>query len=170
MEKPNKPWGTIYLDMDGVLANLSAYAASVLGESIDTYEAKHGSFRMWEALYLNAPDFFEILPRYPYVYELLALCHSCADNVIVLSSPSRVNTPLCIAQKRVWLDRVFDKRLPAIFERDKAKFAGPGRLLIDDYQKKTDAWKNAGGDAFLFTDFEKCRDFLTARLRSENQI
>ena len=81
-------------------------------------------------------------------------------NVIILSSPSKVNTSLCIAQKRKWLDEHIGLDIPAIFEKEKHKYAAPDRLLIDDTESKVDAWRKAGGQAILFKNWDQCKEEL----------
>lgn len=151
----------IYLDMDGVLADFDGGFSYLFGRQPKEYEAEHGSLRFWELIY-SRPTFFSELSYYPHALELVRQCVLLAPTSI-LSSPSKTNQPLCMLQKRAWVDRVLGPNFPALFEGNKARYAAPDRLLIDDTPKKIAEWEAAGGIGYLFDgNVDKLMDMLTA--------
>lgn len=159
----------IYLDMDGVAADFDKLFFMMTGMSPSDYEAKYGEMRFWEAVYEN-PNFFSSLPAFPYTGDLVRLCQSIAPTV-VLSSPSKVNQPLCMMQKRLWINNEpsMGVDFPAIFESHKEKYAAPDRILIDDTPKKIEAWTKAGGIGHLFQSWHDCAHFLRPFQRSYHE-
>jgi hypothetical protein len=154
-----KKFERIYIDMDGVAADFKS-AFSHRYSDPHEFEITHGTEAFWEAVYED-PSFFFRMPPYGHLRELLNLCATHSEKApIILSSPSRVNQPLCMLQKRMWIDKHIHPAYPAIFEKNKHKYAGPRKLLIDDYDKKVEAWRNAGGVAYHFKSFKGFRDFI----------
>lgn len=148
----------IYLDMDGVLADFDRAFIEIYGAKPDDYEKQHGTARFWEAVYQD-PNFFSKLPRFVHTPELVRTCAFMAD-VCILSSPSKVNTPLCMIQKRQWIDRNIYRDFPAIFDGNKHLYAAADRVLIDDTPGKIQAFTQAGGIGHLFTGWDACKEFL----------
>jgi len=144
----------IYLDMDGVLASFVGGFTELVGMGPSEYENIHGTDRMWERVY-ETPNFFADLPLMQYTYATVSLCQLNAGAVTILSSPSRVNKPLCMLQKRQWIDEHLGKRFPAIFTSKKHTYAGPDRLLIDDQARNIDAWEEAGGVGIVFKNYHQ---------------
>ncbi len=149
----------IYVDMDGVLADFDGAAEELLGMKFQDYENQHGPVQAWAMVYEN-PWFFSQLRRLPHFDDLLKLCAQYTRRVTILSSPSRTNTPLCMIQKRQWIDSNLGHAFPAIFEKRKHIFAAPNMLLIDDTPKQIVRWERAGGIGHLFTTYEKLVAFF----------
>jgi hypothetical protein len=152
----------ICLDQDGVLADFDQGFKNLYGVHPGDYEAEHGQIRFWEKVYQH-PRFFETLPMLEDPWRLIIRCQRYAggkENVMILSSPSKTNTPLCMIQKRNWIDRNLSYDFPAIFEKDKHKYASPGRVLIDDTQSKIDKWIQAGGEGILYKNYLQCLNEL----------
>jgi hypothetical protein len=156
----------IFLDMDGVLADFDLSFFQKFGITTTSYEEKYGSVAFWEAIY-ESPNFFLELPPFVHTQQLFNLCNSIAKTVI-LSSPSKVNTPLCVLQKRQWVDKWLGHKVSAIFEVNKEKYASPTRLLIDDTQKKMDKWLKAGGIGHLFKNYSECEIYLKSLINGTN--
>lgn len=152
----------IYIDLDGVLADFDKGFEDRHKVSASEYEAEHGAHRMWEKVYED-PRFFLNLTPFPDVSLILRLCARATDKVIILSSPSRINTSLCVQQKRTWVDKNIGYHFPAIFESEKHKFAGPNRLLIDDTVKKVDKWVETGGIGHVYTDYYNLLGWMAKR-------
>ena len=149
----------IYLDMDGVIADFDAHFENLYGMVSREYEDKFSTYRFWEKVY-ETPNFFSTMPVTPWFWTLFELCKSVKVPIVILSSPSRVNTPLCMIEKRKWVDSYLGGTFPAIFEKEKHKYAGEGRLLIDDQKDKCDKWTQAGGIAHQFTTIELFTKFI----------
>lgn len=153
-----KKIAAIYLDMDGVLADFDGAFFEDTGYTPDDYEKKYGTAKFWTRVYWN-PEFFEDLARFPHTAALVKLAVSIAPTC-VLSSPSKVNTPLCMIQKRKWIDAHIGPSFPALFDSNKHSYAGDNIVLIDDTPGKIQAFTQAGGIGHLFTGWEACKEFL----------
>ncbi|MCK5138651.1 MAG: hypothetical protein KAQ85_02310 [Thermodesulfovibrionia bacterium] len=145
----------LYLDLDGVLANFDKGFHAIAKRSPVGFEDKHGTDAFWKTVYEN-PTFFQDLEPYPYLMNLIDLCagHS-VEPLCILSAPSKVNTPLCMIQKRLWVDKHLSPKFPAIFTKDKYKYAAPNTLLIDDHQRNLTKWEAEGGVPYLFETHEQ---------------
>lgn len=152
----------VYLDMDGVLADFERSFKAKHGMLCQDFEDKYGEREFWEAVYRD-PYFFKTMQPMPMFREVVVMCQNLVpdDKVTILSSPSRVNTSLCIAQKREWLDMFVGYGFPAIFEREKHKYAAMGNLLVDDHEGKCEKWIEAGGIAHHYTDFDNFKNYIT---------
>ena len=148
---------TIYLDMDGVLADFDKHFENLYGISPKGYEAKHGQIAFWRTIY-KTPRYFEDIPINPKVYDIINMCKALTLDVCILSSPSSTNQPLCMLGKRKWIDKHLGVDFPAIFEKHKEKYAEPTALLVDDYDKQINNFTNAGGRAFKY-DMNKHEEF-----------
>jgi len=157
----------IYIDMDGVIADFDQQFYNLFDTSSKDYEDVHGSAAFWAKVY-ECPDFFRRIPQFDYTHKLIKLCESIAPTVI-LSSPSRTNTPLCVIQKRKWIDIYLGYTFPAIFDRNKSYFAQPNVLLIDDTETKIQGWKDAGGVGYLFTGYPECVEYLETLKEGEDE-
>lgn len=149
----------IYLDMDGVLADFDGHFRNLFGLDPSIFETMEGSVAFWELIY-EKPNFFRDLPAFEHLMQVIHLSEQVTNRVVILSSPSRINTPLCMIQKREWIDKHLGKHFPAIFISDKEKYAGPRKILVDDTPKKIDRWVKAGGIGHLFTTVDKYYEFL----------
>lgn len=153
-----KKFDKIYVDMDGVLADFNKHFDDLIGGLPHEFEDKHGSAVFWDAI-LEYRDFFATIGPFAHNYDLLSKCHEMSDKVVILSSPSKFNTSICIDQKRKWLDEHISESIPAIFEKEKFKFSRANCLLIDDWSPNIEKWLDAGGDAHQFKDYETFLNF-----------
>ena len=152
----------IFVDMDGVLADFNGsfdILNGLKGQTAREYELTHGTVALWEKIY-SVPNFFLDMRPFDHTTDLWSLCSFVSDQVVVLSTPSRTNSPICMLQKRQWLDKHIGKDVGAIFDAAKYRYAEFARILIDDSPKKIKAWEEAGGIGHLFTDYDSCLLFL----------
>lgn len=144
----------IYIDLDGVLANMSQHFISLYNEVPGDYIKKHGIIDFWAKAY-ETPDFFLSIPIFDYAHDLVSICQSIAP-VTFLTSPTVTNREHCVRDKRKWVDVHFGSTFPVIFERHKEVFSGPGKLLIDDTKIQIDNWGGEFGSCILFTGYDDC--------------
>ncbi len=149
----------IYLDMDGVLADFDLHFKNIYG--IWPKEIKYNSHKdkliFWDMVY-ETPRFFRNIPPKPNAFKLLELCEETGAKVVILSAPSRTNTPICVLDKRAWVDQYLGEDFPAIFENNKHIFARSDRLLVDDTEKMCINFSREGGHSYLYED-EKIKKF-----------
>lgn len=137
----------IYVDMDGVLADLFNHVADI--QDVEHYnEMKEED---WEKFFqsTDAYHLFRDLPVFSTANELLEMVKSMAGSYKILSSPLNYDLEGSIKGKKEWLSKFIS--IPAeeiVFERQKQKYAtsnGKANILIDDFGKNISAWNEAGG-------------------------
>jgi hypothetical protein len=128
----------LFLDLDGVLADFDRGVEAVTGQRPETLALR----TMWEAL-ARAPRFFETLE---FMHDAEALWTFCAPHrpTILTGLPLGSWAP---AQKKRWVGRMLGAHVPIItcMSRDKPKWSGPGRVLVDDRAVARDGWERKGG-------------------------
>lgn len=141
---------TVAIDMDGVLADFNAGSIKALGKRKD--DIPTGDF--WKRITHYDKDvepFFENLPAMKDAFELMRFITSNFENYFVLTAtgftPKNVDE-----QKRNWAKKVFSPHLKVVTVRksaDKAQYANPTTILIDDRRKSIDPFIAAGGIGIL---------------------
>ena len=161
LEFTTKP--TLYLDMDGVLADFFGAWAKDLGGT-SWADIKHRSEADKAAsIHRLSQDadtvrnFFANLEILPGGERLLAWLKQHQMPFSILSSPLQGrNADASIEGKRLWLDKHGLADVSAIFEREKYQYAtqpdGTANILVDDYGKNITAWAAAGGHAIKHDD------------------
>jgi len=150
---------TIYLDMDGVLADFVGGLAAVLdtcpkfnGE--DDLAANFGmpTNQIWRKIDAAGSDFWSGLEPYPWASDLVDAARAFG-RFAILSSPSWCGSS--VVGKMAWLDRHVRTKTSAmpfsdyVFTPDKTHCARPGVVLVDDRQSVVDGFRAAGGRAML---------------------
>jgi 5'(3')-deoxyribonucleotidase len=165
-----KHYKEIYLDMDGVCAMFTPAVIKqlnkVTGQNVTHKQIvkrcnwdlekmwmnKSGNpmsqTEWWACIDKNPTFWFDIEP-FPWVKELFDRLTDHCDKVTILSAPSR--SSVCIEQKREWLYKHLSISYAEhpLFEKNKAKYASPDVLLIDDAKHNVDPFIAAGGNAVL---------------------
>lgn len=147
----------VYVDMDGVLADLYNHAAEI--HDVDHYNDM--SKDEWESFFRNSDAYhlFRDIPPFTNANQLLNLVKKYAGGYRILSSPLGFDREGSIKGKREWLAKHINISADKIvFEHDKYKYAvqpdGTPNVLIDDYGVNTRAWDAAGGIAIKFQNDE----------------
>jgi hypothetical protein len=101
-------------------------------------------------------QFFATLPTLPGGQRLIRWLRQNKIPFTVLSAPLRGMEQASIAGKRTWLDQHNPGTTDsAIFTGDKARMATRGgrpNVLVDDFKKYVNAWREAGGIGLLYRD------------------
>ena len=143
---------TIYVDLDGVLADFNAY-----------YFKKYRTFNYDEfkdevlnhKLYTKLPPMFRMSQ---FITRVVSLAVENHYNVEILSSTHTLNRSQLIEstkQKREWLDNngLAKYKLHTVSRRSqKADFVGENNILIDDQIESIEYFKQRGGKAVVYTD------------------
>jgi 5'(3')-deoxyribonucleotidase len=152
----------ILLDMDGVLVDFLSGAIKALNRdfnrdiTIEQYADKFGRWetydyygitttQFWESIH-NTPFFWVDLEPMPWYKELYALLSEMGD-VTILTTPSL--DPSCSMQKLQWLRKHLDIGSDAVFMGARKYLMAGNGILIDDYYKNVDKFRDAGGEAIL---------------------
>ncbi len=129
---------TLFLDLDGVLADFDRGVQAVTGRRPEELPLK----AMWAAL-ARAPRFFETLEL---MHDAEALWRFCAPHrpTILTGLPLGAWAP---DQKKRWVARVLGADVPVItcMSRDKPRWSGPGHILVDDRVSAREGWERRGG-------------------------
>lgn len=162
---------TVFLDMDGPLADFATRCADVLGRP------EHGTFgrlpphdhdstyatygfadqkEFWSAIHAGgAYEFWRRIRPMPWASLLYSnlLRHPLVDEVVVLSSPARPSA--CAMAKVEWLQDHLGGLAPfrdwiLCPSQHKHYLAGPNRILIDDYPRNVWEFGRSGGRSILF--------------------
>ena len=139
----------VYVDMDGVLANFYAGVTRVTGHeeprdmALQDIEDTMASFK--------GTDFFYRLPKYEQTDQLIAMVNAATKgDWYILSSPLKYDREGSAKYKAAWIrDKLKIQPKDMYFQSDKAQFAtqpdGTPNILIDDYPKYLNSWKEKGG-------------------------
>jgi 5'(3')-deoxyribonucleotidase len=139
---------TIYLDMDGVVADFNQFATDFLGRQIGWNE-NDLTAEEWKQL-SSSGDLYAQLPLIEESTQLVAMAKSFSTrfNVEFLTAvPRQTTMPSAKSDKKKWLDKYFPgiKMNIGPFSRDKQNWCKPGDILIDDKWSNIEQWFNKGG-------------------------
>ncbi len=141
---------TLYLDMDGVVADFDEYAARTLGvpPSAGIYPDE-----VWYNLASNA-RLYRDLNKTPYADQLVAECRDFAltkeYNLYFLTAvPKGNDVKWSFFDKVVWAQQHFPDIAVMFgpYSKDKWQHCNAGDILIDDRSSNIDEWRAAGGIA-----------------------
>lgn len=154
----------IYLDMDDVVADFTGYAKHVLQDNWVAGERL--PMPQWLAL-SNNPHLYRDLAVKDGAVSLVSWCMCYAKfnnaNVYFLSALPRNNDmPWAAYDKIMWAKHNFPE-IPVFigpYSKDKAQYAQPGDILIDDRASNCNEWELAGGVCHQYTTWEVCSLWL----------
>lgn len=144
VELPNDPGRTLYIDLNGVMADFDGAFPAIFG-------LDHRSLaddEMWG--HINShPSFFRDLPPMAGALDFFRSVEHL--NPVILTACPKSNYPHVAAQKRAWVRAHLSQTclvLPVLGGRHKPLFMHQaGDVLIDDFGKNCAAWTAAGGIA-----------------------
>jgi 5'(3')-deoxyribonucleotidase len=154
----------IYIDSDGVLAGFEA-KVNELRASTPT---KCGMWYLIDIYDKNVEPFFESLPIMDGAHDLVQFALDHFDDVAILTATGR--TPKNVGeQKRNWYAKHFPHLEVILVESsgDKAAYACPNSILVDDRDKSITPWMGAGGIGVLHTSVEDTIAQLRALLSTQ---
>ena len=146
---------TIYIDMDGVVADFDTYVEGVLGREIGWGTSQDLTDEEWVKL-ASVDRLYYQLPLMPDATKLVAYAKSLSTRFYVgflTAIPRRTTIPSAQADKQAWVDKYFPGMKMDIgpYSRDKQKWCTPGDILIDDRPSNIVEWSAAGGIAMYHT-------------------
>lgn len=156
----------IYLDLDGVLVDLCGGVARALdlppasfygplnnhwhgiADVVSHETGEHWDDpRLLEFFAEQGHDFWARLEKYPWCDELYDMCRKFAPTVI-MTSPAHI--PSSASGKMQWIMENLEDVDRFAITPCKHHMSHPGALLIDDSQDGCDAFRNYGGEAYVF--------------------
>ena len=158
----------IFIDSDGVLADFSAYCEAHYGKLPEALSgSEKAKFWAWVQRHNDTVEpFFESLPKMNGADDLVDFCQRNFSRVVVLTA-SGYTPKDGAAQKMRWYARHLPDLEVIVVAKspDKAAYATPRTILVDDRAKSIDPWVAAGGIGILHTSvddtIEQLRAFLT---------
>jgi 5'(3')-deoxyribonucleotidase len=153
---------TLYLDMDGVVADFDKYAFKVVGAppSGGIYPDDK-----WIKLAENERLYRDLDKMY-YADELVEFCREFAWNkynlYFLTAIPKDNDMPWAFYDKVLWAQKYFPN-IPVHFgpySKDKYMHCTFGDILIDDRESNIDEWRAAGGIGILYKNIEDTMEAL----------
>jgi len=146
---------TIYIDMDGVVADFDTFVGGVLGREIGWGTSQDLTDDEWVKL-ASVDRLYYQLPLMPDATKLVAYAKSLSTRFYIeflTAIPRRTTIPSAQADKQAWITKYFPGMRMNIgpFSRDKQKWCIPGDILIDDRPSNIKEWEAAGGIAIYHT-------------------
>lgn len=140
-----------FLDADGVICDFEKKVSEI--NRLEFHKIPRG--KMWRSVEeydKNVEPFFESLDLMPDAMQLFNFVKDNFINYFILTACG--NTPKNAAQqKRNWFKKHFGNIIVKTVQdsHQKAQFASPTSILIDDRSKSIDPWVAAGGIGILHT-------------------
>jgi hypothetical protein len=169
---------TIYIDMDGVVADFETLARAQLSDLALTADDQ-GRFpdTAWQEIVSN-PRFYRDLPEMPRARDLMDLAMRFRDSLgyelrMLTAIPRHNDVAWCFWDKFCWMQARWPE-IPVFFgpySQDKQLHCGgPGDILVDDRLSNCEEWQAQGGRAIRVTrEYEQAlrelREILDQELR-----
>ena len=149
----NKELNYIFVDMDGVLTDFLKGCETYLGHPLTNDDKGHSDYDARKEELTNK-RLFANLPPMVDMYELIAYIKHTGVNWEILTAAGVVNRELVVYDKKAWVDKYVDPSVVVnctFTGTQKAAYALPGNVLIDDRPKNIKAWEEAGGIGIVHT-------------------
>lgn len=132
--------------MDGVLTDWEKQFERLFGVPVETYESEHGKEKRYELVHKNSPNFYATMPWMNDGKILYNFIKEFPTEIL-----SHATDAECKQGKEKWLsDHNVTLKQNLVPEReDKAKFATPDSILIDDREDNVNEFIQAGGIGIL---------------------
>ncbi len=146
---------TIFLDMDGVVADFDSYDSILLGRKIGWDSATDLTDEEWERL-ASVDRLYYQFPLMPDATKLVAYVKSLSTRFHVgflTAVPRRSTIPSAKDDKQAWVNKYFPGMRMDIgpYSHHKQKWCKPGDILIDDRPSNIEQWTAVGGIAIYHT-------------------
>lgn len=166
---------TLYIDMDGVVADFNGFAATVLQQpvSVGTEKWEPGQ---WDKLKVY-PNLYKNLPKTTRADDIINLARKFRNRhgwrVYMLTAVPKANdVPDAFADKVVWMQKYYPD-IPVRFgpfAKNKKDHCRPGDVLVDDKVSNCEEWTTAGGRAILAKDLDRAVEELKTLFEDEHLV
>ena len=144
---------TLYLDMDGVVADFDGYAEKMLGAEHKVNDV--WPYSVWQQL-LENQRLYRDLAKTNEADELVEYCRNYCkakgyDLYFLTAVPKGNDVHWAFYDKVVWVQNYYPDIAVHFgpYSKDKQAHCKPGDILIDDRNSNIEEWKAAGGIAIL---------------------
>lgn len=146
---------TIYIDMDGVVADFDRAVAERLRPSPEdlAYAQEHNRWpkSVWQEI-IKDSHFYRDLPKMPQADRMISTARRFRDELgwklyMLTAIPKDNDIPDCIQDKILWMNQYYPD-IPVRFgpySQDKQNHAKPGDILVDDKPSNIEQWRSRGG-------------------------
>jgi len=147
---------TVYLDMDGVIADFFGGVEKLYGVSHwkQLTSDKSKDLRQDVIERITGTNFFETLPKFPSADNLIAMIKKfTGGRFSILTSPLRGDHDNSAKWKKVWINQNIEQPDETIVSGRKEKYAttkGTANILIDDRPINIEKWQDKGGYGILY--------------------
>lgn len=165
---------TLYIDMDGVVADFNKFASTVLHIQVEP-GAQKWSEGQWAKL-RDYPGLYRYLPKTSKADEIISTARMFRNILnwpiyMLTAVPKGNDVPDAFHDKILWMQKYYpDIRVRfgpfAVNKKDHCK---PGDVLIDDRISTCEEWTAAGGRAILATDLDRALQELKLLFENERQ-
>jgi len=166
----------IFVDMDGVLADFLKGCEAYIGHPMTNDDKGHSDYDKRKEELTNKRMFANLPPMVD-MYDLIAYIKHTGLPWEVLTAAGVVNRDLVVYDKKAWTAKWVDPNVVVnctFTGSQKAVYAMPGNVLIDDRPKNIKAWEEAGGIGILHTcardtiiELKKLRNMGVTPIRSK---
>lgn len=165
---------TLYIDMDGVVADFNKFASIVLHTKVDQ-GAQKWTDEQWSKL-RNYPRLYRYLPRTDRADDIINLARQYRNILgwpiyMLTAVPKANDVPDAFQDKIIWMQKYYPD-IPVRFGPfavNKKDHCLPGDILIDDRESTCLEWTEAGGRAILAKDLDHAVTELKLLFESERQ-
>lgn len=163
---------TLYIDMDGVVADFNGFAATVLREPVD-FSTEKWTEEQWTKL-KNHPCLYKHLPKMTRADEIIEIARKFRNKLgwrvyMLTAVPKANDVPDAFSDKMYWMLRHYPD-IPVRFgpfAKNKKDHCKPGDVLFDDRVSNCEEWGQAGGRAILAKDPDRAIAELKELFESE---
>jgi len=147
---------TVYLDMDGVIADFFGGVEKLYGVSHwkQLTSDKSKDLRQDVIERITGTNFFETLPKFPSADPLIAMIKKFTGGKFsILTSPLRGDHDNSAKWKKIWINQNVEQPNETIVTGRKEKLAttnGIPNILIDDRPINIQKWNDKGGYGILY--------------------
>jgi hypothetical protein len=147
---------TVYLDMDGVIADFFGGVEKLYGVSHwkQLTSDKSKDLRQDVIERITGTNFFETLPKFPSADPLIAMIKKFTGGKFsILTSPLRGDHDNSAKWKKVWINQNIEQPDETIVTGRKEKYAtskGTANILVDDRPINIQKWQDKGGYGILY--------------------
>lgn len=166
---------TLYLDMDGVLADFELQFEQLTNEPPGVFEKKKGTKAMWSTIFAEGVPFWSEMQPMSDFHILRDYLGQLKNNpkvkIEILTSTSaeqiRVNFPQTASKiihdielgKTMWIKKYLTgtKINFAVSGTDKARWATKSSILLDDLYRNVEQFIAAGGEGIVYRNADQAK-------------
>lgn len=166
---------TLYLDMDGVLADFDSFAHQLLGPQSDPGSSERWPQEQWQQL-ARVPNLYLQLPKMPLADRMADLARRFRDELgwdlyLLTATPKANDVPDSFYDKVIWTQQHFPDITVRFgpYSKDKQNHCRPGDILVDDRESNCLEWQQRGGEVIRVRkgQYTRALDQLKQRLDQE---